>query len=44
MFQATSGSAAAGPALDAVSIRVIPAPASLALMSAGALLVGRRKR
>jgi hypothetical protein len=44
MFQATSGASAAGPALDGVSIRVVPAPASMALLGAGALLVGRRKR
>ncbi len=42
-FQATSGAAAAGPAIDAVSVRVVPAPGVIGVMVVGGV-VGRRRR
>jgi len=44
MFRATSGSNAAGPALDDVRIQLIPSPASISLLAAAALFTVRRRR
>lgn len=43
MFQATSGGSSRGPAIDDVRIRVVPAPAGLAVLGLAAA-VGRRRR
>ncbi len=44
MFRATSGGSAAGPALDAVTMTVVPAPGALAAVGIAGLLGGRRRR
>ena len=44
MFRGTSGSAAAGPALDAVTMTIVPAPGTLALASLLGLAGARRRR
>lgn len=43
-FQGTSGSAAAGACIDAVSIQVVPSPMGAAVLGLGGLLVSRRRR
>ncbi|HYE62812.1 MAG TPA: DUF642 domain-containing protein [Phycisphaerales bacterium] len=43
-FQGLSGAAAAGVAIDAVSIRVVPAPAGVAGLAMGCLMASRRRR
>lgn len=44
MFRATSGGSAAGPALDAVTMTIVPAPGTLALASLVGLAGARRRR
>lgn len=44
MFRGTSGSSAAGPALDAVTMTVVPAPGTLVLASLVGLAGARRRR
>lgn len=43
-FKATSGGSAAGPALDAVTMTVVPAPGALAAVGIAGLLGARRRR
>lgn len=43
MFRATSGGGAAGPALDAVTMTIVPAPGTLALASLIGLAGARRR-
>lgn len=44
MFRATTGTAARGPALDAVSLTLVPAPGAAALLALGAAGGLRRRR
>lgn len=44
MFRATSGGGARGPALDAVSMSLVPTPGAAALLGLGGLMAGRRRR
>ncbi|MBL0869399.1 MAG: DUF642 domain-containing protein [Phycisphaerales bacterium] len=43
-FRAITGGSARGPALDAVSITLVPAPGAAAMLGLGTLLVARRRR
>jgi len=43
-FQGLSGSQAAGVALDAVAMRVVPAPVSAGVLAVGGMLLARRRR
>jgi hypothetical protein len=44
MFRATSGDSSAGPAIDAVTMTIVPAPGTLALASLLGLAAPRRRR
>lgn len=43
-FRAITGTTARGPALDAVTITLVPAPGAAAMLGLGTLLVARRRR
>lgn len=43
-FAGASGGGAAGPALDAVSMRVVPGPSSLAVVIGAGAFISRRRR
>lgn len=44
MFRAVTGGSARGPALDAVSLTLVPTPSAAALLSLSALATSRRRR
>jgi hypothetical protein len=44
MFRATTGGSARGPALDAVSMSLVPTPGAAALLGLGGLVAARRRR